>query len=347
VNANSLADPVRVRKVRGVGITATLTDPVSSLQFTLSDRVFSPEDFQNALVINEIMYNPSGSGSDAPKEWVELYNLSDSTIDVNGWKINNDTLIAHPQFGNGSTTIPANGYAVITADTTDVYTETELVNNGGFENSDISLWIMNPSSSWTRTSGGAHGGTRKLESTVSGATSVYQQITVPSGYNSYLFLFWEKTTVVGQTPITATIRDTSGNILATGYSGQMNSTWTCHTMNVTAYAGQTVRIYFNTNKTGSGSLFLDDVSVVTSYVNINAIRLGCSNSHIGSGLGNNGDTVTVTNGSSTIDSVTYVDSWGGDGDGNSLSRIDPQGLSNDQSNWTSGPQHGTPGWANF
>ena len=93
--------------------------------------------------------------------------------------------------------------------------------------------------------------------------------------NSYLFIFWEKTTApVGQTQITATIRDTSGNILAAGYSGQMSSNWTCHTMNVAAFAGQTIRIYFSTNKsTSSGALYFDDISVTASYVNINAIRL--------------------------------------------------------------------------
>jgi hypothetical protein len=147
--------------------------------------------------------------------------------------------------------------------------------------------------------------------------------------------------------MTVTIRNTSNQILVTGYSGQMNSTWTCHTMNVAAYAGQTVRIYFSTNKTTSnGVLLLDDVSITSSYVNLDAIRLSCGDSQIGGGLSNNGDTVTVTDGSATVDSVTYDNNWGGDGDGTSLERIDPQGSSNDPNNWTSGPVNGTPGSAN-
>jgi hypothetical protein len=118
-------------------------------------------------------------------------------------------------------------------------------------------------------------------------------------------------------------------------------------MNVAAYAGQTVRIYFSTNKsTSGGALLLDDVSVAASYVNINAVRLGVPDNKIGNGLANNTDTVAIVNGSSTVDSVTYVNTWGGDGDGTSLSRISPQGPSNQQSNWKSGPQRGTPGWAN-
>jgi len=347
-NAVILPDPVNVRKVQAVNIAEILVDPASSLSFTLSDRVFVQGDLLNEMVINEIMYNPLG-GNDAKNEWVELYNASDSAIDINGWAIwtgaqgNADLLISHPQFGNGATIIPIGGYAVITAATTDVYTES--VDNGGFEIGNLNSWQRD--ASWSRTTGDPHGGNRKFESTVSDAGFVYQQITIPSGYNSYLFLFWEKTTApVGQTQITATIRNTSNQILATGYSGQMNSSWTCHTMNVGAFAGQTIRIYFSTNKTGSGSLFLDDISVAASYVNINAIRLGVPDDKIGNGLANNTDTVAVVNGSSTVDSVTYDDSWGGDGDGTSLSRIDPQGLSNQQSNWKSGPQRGTPGLAN-
>jgi type II secretory pathway pseudopilin PulG len=346
-DANSIAAPVNARKIRAVHIAQTLTDPVNSLSFTLSDRVFVQEDFISEIVINEIMYNPSGSGSQSPKEWVELYNMSTAAIDLAGWTISGDLLISHSQFGNGTTTIPANGYAVITAATTSVYSE--LVTNGGFEATSISAWIMNPGSSWTRTSGSAHGGSRKLESTATGATSVYQQIIVPSsGFNSCLYIFWEKTTApVGQTQITATIRNTSDVILATGYSGQMSSNWTCHTMDITAFAGQTIRIYFAANKaTSSGSLMLDDVSAAASYVGINAIRLSCGDNQIGGGLGNSGDTVTVTNGSFTVDSVTYLSSWGGNGDGTSLSRISSEGPSNDANNWTSGPVNGTPGAVN-
>jgi hypothetical protein len=185
-----------------------------------------------------------------------------------------------------------------------------------------------------------------LESTTTGATTVYQEIFIPPGYNSYLFLFWEKTTVVGLAQITATIRNTSNGILATGYSGSMSSNWTCHTMNLGAFAGQTIRIYFSTSKTGSGSLLLDDISVAYSYVDVNAVRLSVPDNKIGNGIANNGDTVAIVNGSTTVDSVTFLSSWGGNGDGTSLSRINPHGSSNQQSNWNSGPQHGTPGSAN-
>ena len=345
INGNVLTGSVSAGNIQSVGIETTLTDGTNS--FTLSGRVFCPKDFQS-VVINELMYNPSGGGNDAPKEWVELYNLSGSSIDLTGWTIwtgsqtTEDILVSHPQFGNGSMIIPANGYAVITADTTDVYTE--LVTNGDFESQLKKEWQLN---NWSRTKLNAHNGSYKLESDVSGASWVYQNITIPSGLNSYLFLFWERTTsAVGQTQITVTIRNLSGQVLAAGYSGQMHSDWTCHTMNLAAFAGQTIRIYFSATNNGSGVLLLDDVSVASSYVNLDAIRLSCGDNQIGNGLSDTGDTVTVTDGSATVDSVTYDNNWGGDGDGTSLARISPQGPSNDQSNWTSGPQHGTPGSAN-
>ena len=207
VDANSLAAPVQVRSIQSVGIETTLTDGTNS--FTLSGRVFCPKDFQS-VVINELMYYPDvGVQDEKHYEWVELYNLGDSAVDLDGWTIwtekdqHDDTLIADPQFGNGSTTIPANGYAIITA---------------------------------------------------------------------------EDTEVTGVDP--------------------------------------------------------------------NAVRLSINDDKIGKGLGNNTDTVAITDGSATVDSVIYFWHWGGDGDGTSLARIDPQGSSNDEDNWTSGPQNGTPGSAN-
>jgi hypothetical protein len=347
INGNILTGSVPASNIQSVGIETTLADGTNS--FTLSGRVFCPTDFK-CVVINEIMYNPPGS-NDAKKEWVEIHNFSDSFLDVAGWTIwtgaqgNADLLVSHPQFGDGSMIIPAGEYAVITADSTDVYTE--LVTNGDFESKVKNEWQLN---NWEeiKDKANAHGGNRYLLSVANGAAWVYQDITIPSGLNSCLFLFWEKTTApVGQTQMTVTIRNLANQVLTTGYSGQMHSDWTCHTMNLTAYAGQSIRIHFNTNKsTSEGVLLLDDVSVAYSYVDINATRLGVGDNKIGNGLTNGGDTVAITNGSTTADSVTYDDTWGGDGDGTSLERIDPQGPSNDQSNWTSGPQNGTPGSAN-
>jgi hypothetical protein len=39
------------------------------------------------VVINEVFPNPPGSNSYEPDEWIELYNLSDTLIDLSGWQI--------------------------------------------------------------------------------------------------------------------------------------------------------------------------------------------------------------------------------------------------------------------
>ena len=342
INGNALIGSVPAGSIQSVQIEIALTDGTNS--FTLSGRVFCPTDFKR-VVINEIMYNPSGSGGDSPKEWVEIYNAGDDVIDTDGWTIGGDSLSAHSQFGDGSTTIPSGGYAIITAETTTVFEE--LTTGGDFEGKQDfeNNWTTD---NWDRTKWNAHNGSYKGESSVPGSASLYTDISIPSSLNSCLFIFWEMTTApVDQTQITATIRNISDVNLATGYDGQMHSDWTCHTMDLAAYAGQSIRIHFSTNKTtGDGALLLDDIFVASSYVDLDAIRLSSGDSQIGNGLGDNGDTVAVTDGSATVDSVTYDDSWGGDGNGTSLARIDPRGPSNEQSNWTSGPQNGTPGSEN-
>jgi hypothetical protein len=39
------------------------------------------------VVINEVLYDPSGPGADAANEWIELYNATDATVDLTGWTI--------------------------------------------------------------------------------------------------------------------------------------------------------------------------------------------------------------------------------------------------------------------
>jgi len=45
------------------------------------------------VVINEIDINPPGDDSASPSEWVELYNPTDSDLDIGGWKIASTTVL--------------------------------------------------------------------------------------------------------------------------------------------------------------------------------------------------------------------------------------------------------------
>jgi len=72
----------------------------------------SPEITTDHLVINEVYYHVgSGKGSNPQNEWVEIYNPTDSAVDISEWKICDgqacDTIPT-------SNPIPAKGFAVIT-----------------------------------------------------------------------------------------------------------------------------------------------------------------------------------------------------------------------------------------
>jgi len=82
-------------------------------------------------------------------------------------------------------------------------------------------------------------------------------------------------------------------------------------------------------------------------VDPDVIKLQVDDSKLGNGLHDNQDTVTILDDSDEmVDSVSYDDSWGGDGNDHTLERIDAQENSNDPLNWLEGPLYGTPGSEN-
>ena len=83
----------------------------------LSNTISTIVTISSPVVINEIGYREAHKD-----EFVELYNRGSATIDLNGWKIqdNYEEDILEPFSEGESTTISAGGYAVITAGETDV-----------------------------------------------------------------------------------------------------------------------------------------------------------------------------------------------------------------------------------
>ena len=45
------------------------------------------------VVINEVDTNPSGDDSQSISEWVELFNPTDSDVDISGWEIASTTVL--------------------------------------------------------------------------------------------------------------------------------------------------------------------------------------------------------------------------------------------------------------
>ena len=75
------------------------------------------------LLINEVMYHPAENEN--TNEWIELYNPTSEPLDVSGWMIadekETDTLQADTDHGDGTTSIPPGGYAIITDKGTTIY----------------------------------------------------------------------------------------------------------------------------------------------------------------------------------------------------------------------------------
>jgi len=114
--------------VRSIEISMTLSDPddPEGTSVVFSSRVTLRKDL-TALAVNEVNFHPPGDEKEEKKkEWIELYNFGQAPVNVNGWTLqvrkDSDKLQAYPGGGTG-TTIPAGGYAIITAQQTTVYNE--------------------------------------------------------------------------------------------------------------------------------------------------------------------------------------------------------------------------------
>lgn len=64
------------------------------------------------VVINEIMYDLE-IGSDSGREWIEIFNNSDTSIDLTGWKLWENNTNHGLNIIQGNINIPANTYAII------------------------------------------------------------------------------------------------------------------------------------------------------------------------------------------------------------------------------------------
>lgn len=86
--------------------------------------LFSKSAFAGDIVINEIMYDLSGSDTD--REWVEIYNKGSSAIDLSNWRFQEGATKHLLNSYQGGLIINANSYAVIVDKP-----ETFLVDNPG------------------------------------------------------------------------------------------------------------------------------------------------------------------------------------------------------------------------
>src|SRR6266536_4447517 len=156
---------------------------------------------------------------------------------------------------------------------------TDPIVNGGFETGDFTGWVTSGANTPVVSTNQAHSGTFSgfagdsangfcgfLGVETAGDSVFYQQVTVAAGGGTLSFWYWTCTT----DSITfdwqdAYITDTSGTILQTIFHQCTdNQAWVQQTLDMTPYAGQTVRIEFLVHLDNFGDLtgmYVDDVSL--------------------------------------------------------------------------------------
>jgi len=147
------------------------------------------------------------------------------------------------------------------------------VTNGGFETGNLSGWSASGAYAPLIHSGGHTGSwSAQIGSTgpFNGNSTLTQTVTVPGGGSTLSFWYQPHCMdTVTYDQIQAQIRSTSGTTLATLLNVcPAGTAWTQVSYNLSAYAGQTVVLYFNDhddNYPGDPTYFyLDDVSITAS-----------------------------------------------------------------------------------
>jgi hypothetical protein len=168
---------------------------------------------------------------------------------------------------------------------------TELIVNGGFESGSTG-WTLSGGVSASASGGFAHSGTYflYLGGAVNENDAAYQTITIPANATAATLSFYyninslEGNTVAYDT-FSATIRNTSGTILATvinlsniNQTSPGNPYYYQQTYNLLPYAGQTIRIYFTSiNDSAKVTNFrVDDVSVQVTVATVSAPTVSTS-----------------------------------------------------------------------
>ena len=109
----------------------------------------------NHIVINEVDINPPGDDSASPSEWVELYNPTDSDIDIGGWKIASTSVLKQTLTISPGTVIEAGDFLTYSYKTVWFTDNNEIVElrdvNGIVVDSTLLMSdIQNDFTSWQR-----------------------------------------------------------------------------------------------------------------------------------------------------------------------------------------------------
>lgn len=210
--------------VTTIPITTTPTATTSVSTTTTPERVAD-------IIINEIMYNPSGSDTD--NEWVEIYNEDDFDCNIDDWRLFEDDT-NHDLTFKDSKIISADSYAVITNDATNflenypdfdgilIESTFSLLNNGEYiALKDYSLDIVD-GVTYNRSWGG-DGNRKTIEKCIDGWRESLADGGTP-GYENTVFNY--TTTIPSSTSTTTSTTTTTTTISETTSSTSTTTTTT-------------------------------------------------------------------------------------------------------------------------
>lgn len=113
-------------------VSVTYTGAYLSDSVAVSGNTFTAGVWDSGpeVVLNEAMVNPANeSGSNPNGEWIEIVNVSSTTVDVNGWiiedSVSNSYVISATNTNTGTTTIAAGEYLAVYKNGVAIF------NNGG------------------------------------------------------------------------------------------------------------------------------------------------------------------------------------------------------------------------
>ena len=88
-----------------VAVPSGTTDPVSANNTaTDNTNIYAVAPTAGKVIINEVLYAQTGSTAATNDEFIEIYNASNASVDLSGWKLANGNLIENSTDGSGSIT---------------------------------------------------------------------------------------------------------------------------------------------------------------------------------------------------------------------------------------------------
>jgi len=346
------AEPTGVATIE---MTVTVVDPRrAAASASLTARV-SLQRTPPTVIINEIMYKPpSALGGKDKNQWVELYNASSQPVDVAGWRFwtigqsTPDVLQPDALYSTGSTVLAPGQYAIVTDTDSELYRE--VLSNGDFESSDLSAWRCDwPTWYWSY--GNAYSGSYKVFTSGGPTmTTLYQDFKIPSDRQNPRLLVRARLRS-GYAPssrLIVRITNRGSVVYVPVYDGNLSSDWVTYAADLTSVVNKDARLEIKVCSSSFwDTIYVDAAAIYSSRLPtlpVDCLHLWVNDSSLGKNLEDK--QVFLAQGNALRDVVVFDTTWGGNGDGSTLSRTNPWAPSTEATSWKPGPYAGTPAAAN-